>query len=518
LYAAADAAWLGGLTERTVALLDDARRHAAAPNLVMWIDHLRGHIATRRGPVQVGQAILLEAAHRAAAIDPDRAVIMLAEAVNAAFYAGDAEAMRHAAEQVRAVAPSNATGRTAFFSLMAQGMAGIFSGADEQGAELVREATALLDNSDELRSDPRLLAWAVMGPAWLREAHGGLKLVDRALEIARQQSAVGVLPFVLTHVAINELASDRWAAAQAGFHEAVDLARMTGQHTELTTSLVRLAGLEARKGLAEPSRQHAGEALELSRQLGLGMCEVWAFAALGELELALGHPEPALAFFEEQKAVLLARRIGDVDLSPGPELVELYLRSGRGDDARAAAQAYKRDATVKAQPWALARAARAQGLLATDDAEIDAGFEAALAFHAQTPDIFETARTHLLYGSQLRRARQRVRAREHLRTALDLFDRLTADPWSDMARGELAATGETARRRNPATLNQLTPQELQVALRIAEGRTTREAASALFLSPKTIEYHLRAVYRKLGIASRTELVKLLDQTLGNPAR
>jgi DNA-binding CsgD family transcriptional regulator len=166
----------------------------------------------------------------------------------------------------------------------------------------------------------------------------------------------------------------------------------------------------------------------------------------------------------------------------------------------------------------LARAARAQGLLATDDAEIDAGFEAALAFHAQTPDIFETARTHLLYGSQLRRARQRVRAREHLRTALDLFDRLTADPWSDMARGELAATGETARRRNPATLNQLTPQELQVALRIAEGRTTREAASALFLSPKTIEYHLRAVYRKLGIASRTELVKLLDQTLGNPAR
>jgi DNA-binding NarL/FixJ family response regulator len=105
-----------------------------------------------------------------------------------------------------------------------------------------------------------------------------------------------------------------------------------------------------------------------------------------------------------------------------------------------------------------------------------------------------------------------------LRTALDLFDRLTADPWSDMARGELAATGETARRRNPATLNQLTPQELQVALRIAEGRTTREAASALFLSPKTIEYHLRAVYRKLGIASRTELVKLLDQTLGNPAR
>jgi DNA-binding CsgD family transcriptional regulator len=105
-----------------------------------------------------------------------------------------------------------------------------------------------------------------------------------------------------------------------------------------------------------------------------------------------------------------------------------------------------------------------------------------------------------------------VRAREQLRTAIDLFDRLGADPWSDMARAELAATGETARRRNPATLNQLTPQELQVALRIAEGRTTREAASALFLSPKTIEYHLRSVYRKLAIGSRSELVNVLDQS------
>jgi DNA-binding CsgD family transcriptional regulator len=108
-----------------------------------------------------------------------------------------------------------------------------------------------------------------------------------------------------------------------------------------------------------------------------------------------------------------------------------------------------------------------------------------------------------------------VRARAQLRAAIQLFDRLGADPWSDMARAELAATGETARRRNPATLNQLTPQELQVALRIAEGRTTREAATALFLSPKTIEYHLRSVYRKLAIGSRSELVKLLDHTLRN---
>jgi DNA-binding CsgD family transcriptional regulator len=512
LYAAADAAWLGGLTERAATLLEEARRHAAAPDLLVSIDQLRGHIATRRGPVQVGQAILLDAAERAAEFDPERAVVMLAEALNAAFYAGDAEAMRHAAERVRAMTPSNASARTTFFSLMAQGMARIFSGEGEHGAALVRDATAVLDRSDELRSDPRLLAWAAMGPAWLREAHSGLQLVDRALEIARQQSAVGVLPFVLNHVSINQAGSERWAAAQAGFHEAVDLGRLTGQRSELAASLARLAWLEARQGLAEPSRQHAAEALDLSRQLGLGVCEVWVFAALGDLELALGRPEAALACFEEQQAVLHARRIGDVDISPGPELVELYLRSGRRQDACAAAEAYEQDARSKAQPWALARAARSRGVLATDDAEIESHFDAALALHAQTPDVFETARTHLAYGSQLRRGRHRVRAREQLRTAIDLFDRLGADPWSDMARAELAATGETARRRNPATLNQLTPQELQVALRIAEGRTTREAASALFLSPKTIEYHLRSVYRKLAIGSRSELVNVLDQS------
>jgi len=125
--------------------------------------------------------------------------------------------------------------------------------------------------------------------------------------------------------------------------------------------------------------------------------------------------------------------------------------------------------------------------------------------HDRTPDAFETGRTHLAYGARLRRERQQVRAREQLRAAMDLFDRLGAAPWSEMARAELAATGETARRRDVTTLNDLTPQELQIALSLAEGRTTRETAAALFLSPKTIEYHLRNVYRKLGIGSRSEL-------------
>ena len=510
LYAAADAAWLGGLTDRATALLDEAGLHAPAPELAVSIEQLRGHIATRRGPVSEAQQILLTAAQRAAPIDPERGVVMLAEAVNASFYAGDAVTMRLAAERAASLVPSGSEGRTAFFALIAQGMALIISGEGERGARAIRAAVEVLEHSDELRDDPRLLAWAAMGPLWLREANIGQALADRALAVARRKSAVGVLPFVLTHVALEQAATDRWAEAQAGFYEAIALARETGQRTELCASLARLAWLEARQGRSEQSRLNAAEALSLSREMGLGVCEVWAIAALGDLELSLGRPEAALAHFEEQRAVLASRGIADVDLSPAPELVEIYLRLGRNQEATDAAEEFERDASTKAQPWALARAARSRGLLTTQD-KSDRHFEAALILHGQTPDAFETGRTHLAYGSHLRRARQRVRAREQLRAAADIFDRLGADPWSETARAELAATGETARRRDLTTLNDLTAQELQIALSLAAGRTTKETAAALFLSPKTIEYHLRNVYRKLAIGSRSELTAAMTR-------
>jgi DNA-binding CsgD family transcriptional regulator len=509
LFAAADAAWLGGLAERAEQLLSDARRHAATPSLLIQIDQLRGHIATRRGPIQEAQMILLDAGRQAVEVDPERAVAMFAEAALAAFYAGDTDAMQRAVEPIGAIRLEQPAARTAFVALLVQGMACIFSGDGERGAALVRDATAVLEASDDLRNDPRLLAWAAMGPAWLREVHTGRALAERALNLARRQAAVGVLPFVLTYVALDQAASDRWDAAGAAFHEAIELARESGQRTELTVSLARLAWLEARQGRVDASRQHGSEALALAREVGLGLCEVWALTAGGELELALGQPGRALLALESQRAALVARGIGDVDLSPAPELVELYLRFGRRQDAVEAADAYTRLAEIKGQPWALARAARAQGLLAVDEAEVEMLLERALALHRATPDVFELARTHLVYGSQLRRGRQRVRAREQLRTALDLFDRIGAEPWSELTRAELSATGETPRRRVAATLNELTPQELRVAMRIAEGRTTRETASALFLSPKTIEYHLRSIYRKLAIATRQELAAAL---------
>ena len=137
------------------------------------------------------------------------------------------------------------------------------------------------------------------------------------------------------------------------------------------------------------------------------------------------------------------------------------------------------------------------------------GFEDALEQHALTPDLFEAARTRLLYGERLRRAGNRSAARPHLRTAIEEFEHLGARLWAERARDELAATGETARRRDPTTLDELTPRELQISLLLAAGKTTREAAAAVFLSPKTVEYHLRHVYQKLGIHSREELAGAL---------
>jgi DNA-binding CsgD family transcriptional regulator len=505
LFAAADAAWLGGLADQAAALLEDASQYPAEPDLVLAIEHLRGHIAMRRGPIMQAQEILVAAAAQAESADPDQAVVMLAEAVYAAFCAADGAAMLLAAQRVADIVPPDNGGRTAFFALFAQGSAQIIAGDGKRGAAQIRRAVEVLARSDEVRDDPRLLAWAAMGSPWLRQAHVGPALGDRALAAARRQSAVGVLPSVLIHVSIGHAASDRWPEALAGFHEAITLARETGQNTELAWALARLALLEARLGRAEQSRLHADAGLDLSRRLGLGLSEVWSIAALGELELSLGHAEPALARFQEQQAVLTAHGIRDVDLSPAPELLELCLRLGRTREAADAADEYSRAATAKAQPWALARAARCRALTAPGDAP-DGDFETALSLHEQTPDVFETARTQLAYGSYLRRARKRIQAREQLRAAIGIFDALGAGPWSEMARHELAATGETARRRNPATLDELTPQELQIALRVAEGRTTRETAAALFLSPKTIEHHLHNIYRKLAISSRRELV------------
>ncbi len=181
---------------------------------------------------------------------------------------------------------------------------------------------------------------------------------------------------------------------------------------------------------------------------------------------------------------------------------------GRREEAETALHLFDQQAQRTERIFARAAVARCRGLLADDD-HFDTHFAEALTCHDLTHTPFERARTELRLGERLRRARRRGESRFPLRAALDTFERLGAVPWADRARAELRASGENRAPRGTPTAQRLTSQELQVAFAIAEGATNREAAAVLFISPKTVEFHLGNVYRKLGIRSRSELILLV---------
>ena len=508
LFAAAEAAWLGGQAERAMGVIGEALEGCADRRLRAELQHLRGHVAMRTGPVMEAHDILAQGAAEIEDSDPVKAVVMRAEAAEACVYAGEPQTMLATARAAWEQLPPDAGDRETFLVSFALGTALIYAGEGPAGAPYIRRAIAILERSDALSDDPRLVSSAAQGALWLREAEIGRGLTARAIALARGRNAIGVLPFVLAFAARDAVASAGWSSGEALAHEAIRLARDTGQALPLCAALSWLAGVEARQGSEDPCRRHLAEALALSERHGLGFFRLWALEALAYLELGLDRPDAAVLRLEEREVTLREARIADPDISGIPELIEAYVRCGRFRDAGALVVDYASRTKHKAQPWALARAARCHGLLA-DDGGFERHFAEALRLHALTPDRFEEARTRLCFGERLRRARRRAQARPELRHALDAFDALGASPWAERARVELLATGETARRRDVDTLDELTPQERRVAMILTEGKTTREAATQLFLSPKTVEYHLRHVYQKLGVRSREALADAL---------
>jgi DNA-binding CsgD family transcriptional regulator len=156
--------------------------------------------------------------------------------------------------------------------------------------------------------------------------------------------------------------------------------------------------------------------------------------------------------------------------------------------------------------------ARARGVLADGD-DFAPHFDEALAQHDRADIPFERARTELAYGERLRRRKARAEARDHLRVALDIFERLGAKQWAERARGELRVGGGATPGKEVPLADILTPHELQVALIVARGATNKEVAASLFVSPKTVEHRLGQIYRKLEIRSRTELTRMLSGQL-----
>jgi DNA-binding CsgD family transcriptional regulator len=257
-------------------------------------------------------------------------------------------------------------------------------------------------------------------------------------------------------------------------------------------------------------------ARELTERNHIRLASVWSAFALGDLAAGLGDVAGAVGPYLSLESELDATGFADPDQFCAPELAEVLVHLGRGEEARRVADRFASRAAAKDHPWSLARAERALGVCSVGP-DAEGHFRAALDHSTQTPDRYERARTELAFGAWLRRERRRVEARPLLAAALRAFDELGAGPWADRAARELHATGATAQRRtSPAEA--LTPQERQIAQLLASGRTTREAAAALFLSPKTVEYHLRHVYLKLGIRSRAELALALAPGSADPGQ
>ncbi len=371
----------------------------------------------------------------------------------------------------------------------------------------------MMADTEAWPSDVLHSSWLVVGPLFLRESSTGRKLVRDAVDDLRARAALGGLPRLLFHIARDGATTEHWARAESDYTEGIGLARELGQTSDLAVSLAGLAWLEARLGRSAAALAHAEEARGLSAERRIHLGAAWAAFAVGDLELGRGRPAAAAQRYADLEAWLGRIGVLDVDLSPAPELAEVLLLLGRADEARAVAAGYSERAQAKGQPWARARAARAAALLVPEH-ELDDAFGAALELHQLTLDVFESARTRLAYGARLRRARRRVDARPALRAALTTFESLGARPWADAAAGELRATGESATARGTTGFDELTPRERQIAVLLAEGRTTREAAAALFLSPKTVEYHLRHVYTKFAITSRADLAERLGNVTG----
>jgi DNA-binding CsgD family transcriptional regulator len=500
LLAAGQAAWFAGLPERADGLLAEVLALDPPQRTRTETDELRADIAMKCGSPAKALDILVRAA--ADTSDPEVAVVLLADAVHACFRLGAAAAALKAGDEIARLLQQVERPGTRIIGLLASGVAKILAGRG--GTDEFREAIALAP-SVELDRDRRRQVWMMLAALFLRETGTGRALVEEAMRERRDQVAVGVLPAVLFQLARDDATTDRWADAAASYDEGIRLSRETGQTTELAISLAGQAWLLAHQGRDAECRAMAAEAIRIctERQIHLGLA--WSLFALGDLELGRGNPQDALPQYERLAEVLVSLGFLDPDLSPAPELVEVYLRLGRVEEAAATARAFAVRADAKGQPWALARAARAMGMVEEDDRQ----FVDALEWHGRTLDVFETARTRLAYGGWLRRTRRRIDAREQLRLAVAAFDQLGAPGWADLAAAELKATGETARRREPSTADDLTPQERQIALLLADGQSTRNVAARLFLSPKTVEYHLRKVYTKLGIHSRPELVVVL---------
>ncbi|MCZ4608311.1 helix-turn-helix transcriptional regulator, partial [Streptomyces sp. Lzd4kr] len=332
----------------------------------------------------------------------------------------------------------------------------------------------------------------------------------RALASARTADSAAFEARALEYLAYGELRAGRHAQARAHAEEGVRAALAAGHRNTAASHHAMLALAASIEGDTGAVAQHASAALGIARRHGLAQAATLAEWATARADLARGRPLEA------------ADRLGPL-VGPGPRrghfavwmlavpcFVEAAVLAGHPEDARTVVEDFAVWAAFGADPHAPAQLARCRALLASEDGADDF-YLRALALHDETGGDFERARTELLYGRWLRRRRRLREARPRLGAALVGFERCGAGAWAEQTRGELRANGAAPRREAAGGLSLLTPQQLRIARHVAEGATNREVARRLAVSTRTIDYHLRNVFAALGVRSRLELARMVDQ-------
>jgi DNA-binding CsgD family transcriptional regulator len=381
---------------------------------------------------------------------------------------------------------------------MLNGLATLFTEGYATGAPLLKQA---LDGFRETKiSVEEGLGWLPLacrlcGEVWDDQSWSTLSA--RLIELARNAGALSVLPAALTSGAVMQLLAGDPPQAAWLLQQAEAVARATDHVPEPDGPLILAAweGRERTVGRLIAEMTGSGEGYWLTTA-------AWAAALLHN----------GLSRYDEALAAAAQASAYPGELGPATwalaELIEAAVRCGRPEPAAAALQQLSEVTRAAATDWALGIQVRCQALLSEGEAA-ERGYAEAIERLGRTRVRVELARAYLLHGEWLRRENRRVEAREQLRTAYQMLAAMGIDGFAERARAELLATGETVRRRRMETAAELTPQEIRIVRLAVDGHTNPEISTQLFLSPRTVEWHLRKVFTKLGINSRRELPTVL---------
>ncbi|MFI0238631.1 AAA family ATPase [Streptomyces sp. NPDC016845] len=513
---AARDAFYGGASRNAVDWCENALRWSADARLTADIELLRGQARAWLGEPAQAHRCLLAAAEAVEPVDRSRACALYGAATVPAAMDGRITLALDISARSMALADTleareGRTPGTAASRHLAQVMRGramALAGKVGEGRTLLLAGRAAL-HGDWPVEEQQLAVQIGQALAWVDEPEAATTVLDAVIDRARRDSVPVLLPYALTGRC--EAASwNRWPSARAAGAEALRWAQELGHRAMAGYALILLARLDGLRGdragcedRITAYEQHCGKIRGL---------EVCAQAALGSAALTAGEPEAATVHLERALSLAHEAGLGNPRLMPFlTELAEAYLRTGNRDGAVRLADWVEERARSTGLAWPRAAHAHCRIMLAGSADEAQTWFGAAERVHVREEMTFEFARAQLVCGELLRRFRRPKAARVLLLAAEVAFAGLGAVPWRSRAAVELAAAGHRAAgTRTPEPhIDRLTAQELQVALAIGDGRSNGEAATALFMSRKTVEAHLTRVYRKLGVRSRSELARYL---------